>query len=89
MELARTDPSIATFSGVHSGLSMGTIYLCGNHEQKQRYLPASLGHAPLEQRSRRGSTMRCNRAAAREVGEYAGQVGGVGDAQPSRALKPR
>ncbi len=40
MELARTDPSIATFSGVHGGLSMGSIYLCGNDEQKQRYLPA-------------------------------------------------
>jgi glutaryl-CoA dehydrogenase len=40
MELARTDPSIATFSGVHGGLSMGSIYLCGSEEQKQRYLPA-------------------------------------------------
>src|ERR1700675_13581 len=39
MELARTDPSIATFSGVHGGLSMGSIYLCGSEEQKQRYLP--------------------------------------------------
>src|ERR1700755_87196 len=40
MELARTDPSIATFSGVHGGLSMGSIYLCGSEEQKARYLPA-------------------------------------------------
>jgi glutaryl-CoA dehydrogenase len=40
MELARTDPSIATFSGVHGGLSMGSIYLCGSEEQKERYLPA-------------------------------------------------
>ncbi len=40
MELARTDPSIATFAGVHGGLSMGSIYLCGSEEQKQRYLPA-------------------------------------------------
>jgi glutaryl-CoA dehydrogenase len=40
MELARTDASIATFFGVHSGLSMGSIYLCGSDEQKQRYLPA-------------------------------------------------
>src|SRR4051795_2807873 len=39
MELARTDPSIATFSGVHGGLSMGSIYLCGSEEQKQQYLP--------------------------------------------------
>ena len=34
MELARTDPSIATFAGVHGGLSMGSIYLCGSEEQK-------------------------------------------------------
>ena len=40
MELARTDPSIATFAGVHGGLSMGSIYLCGSDEQKQRWLPA-------------------------------------------------
>jgi glutaryl-CoA dehydrogenase len=40
MELARTDSSIATFFGVHSGLAMGSIYLCGSEEQKQRWLPA-------------------------------------------------
>jgi glutaryl-CoA dehydrogenase len=40
MELARTDPSIATFFGVHSGLAMGSIYLCGSPEQKERWLPA-------------------------------------------------
>jgi glutaryl-CoA dehydrogenase len=40
MELARVDPSIATFMGVHGGLAMGSIYLCGSREQKQRWLPA-------------------------------------------------
>ncbi len=40
MELARVDSSIATFFGVHSGLAMGSIYLCGSAEQKQRWLPA-------------------------------------------------
>jgi glutaryl-CoA dehydrogenase len=40
MELARTDPSIATFIGVHGGLAMGSIYLCGSEEQQQRWLPA-------------------------------------------------
>jgi glutaryl-CoA dehydrogenase len=40
MELARIDPSIGTFFGVHSGLAMGSIYLCGSQEQKQRWLPA-------------------------------------------------
>ncbi len=39
MELARTDPSIATFHGVHSGLAMGSIALCGSPEQRERYLP--------------------------------------------------
>lgn len=40
MELARTDCSIATFNGVHAGLSMGSIYLCGSDEQRERFLPA-------------------------------------------------
>jgi glutaryl-CoA dehydrogenase len=39
MEIARVDSSIATFLGVHSGLAMGSIYLCGSDEQKQRWLP--------------------------------------------------
>src|SRR5258708_4113006 len=39
MELARVDSSIATFFGVQSGLAMGSIYLCGSEEQKQRWLP--------------------------------------------------
>ena len=39
MELARVDPSISTFMGLHSGLAMGSIYLCGSEEQKQRWLP--------------------------------------------------
>jgi glutaryl-CoA dehydrogenase len=39
MELARVDSSIATFFGVHSGLAMGSICLCGSDEQKQRWLP--------------------------------------------------
>jgi glutaryl-CoA dehydrogenase len=40
MELARVDCSIATFWGVHTGLSAGSIYLCGDEEQKSRWLPA-------------------------------------------------
>jgi len=40
LELARIDSSIATFVGVHGGLSAGSIYLCGSDEQKQRWLPA-------------------------------------------------
>ncbi len=40
MEIARIDASLATFLGVHSGLAMGSIYLCGSGEQKRRWLPA-------------------------------------------------
>jgi len=39
VEMARIDPSIATFFGVHSGLAMGSIYLCGSEEQKRQWLP--------------------------------------------------
>jgi len=39
MELARVDVSISTFFGVHSGLAMGSIYLCGSEEQKEEWLP--------------------------------------------------
>jgi len=39
MELARVDASISTFFGVHTGLAMGSIYVCGSEEQKQKWLP--------------------------------------------------
>jgi glutaryl-CoA dehydrogenase len=42
LELARIDASIATFWGVHTGLSAGSIYLCGSEEQKERWLPAMM-----------------------------------------------
>ena len=39
MHIARVDPSIATFMGVHTGLAMGSIDICGSEEQKSRWLP--------------------------------------------------
>ena len=39
MEIARIDCSCATFFGVHSGLAMGSIFLCGSEEQRQKWLP--------------------------------------------------
>lgn len=39
MELAKVDCSVATFFGVHSGLAMGSIFLGGSEEQKQKWLP--------------------------------------------------
>ena len=39
MEMARVDASICTFFGVHSGLAMGSIFLDGSEEQRQKWLP--------------------------------------------------
>ena len=39
MEIARVDPSFSTFMGVHDGLAMGSIYIDGSEEQKQKWLP--------------------------------------------------
>ncbi|HZJ36012.1 MAG TPA: acyl-CoA dehydrogenase family protein [Gillisia sp.] len=39
-EIARVDVSISTFFGVHSGLAMGSIYICGSEAQKQEWLPS-------------------------------------------------
>src|SRR5215510_14553480 len=39
IEMARVDASIATFFGVHSFLSMGSIDVAGSEEQKQKWLP--------------------------------------------------
>src|SRR5579863_1852740 len=40
LELARGDASVCTFFGVHSGLAMSSLAMCGSEEQKQRWLPA-------------------------------------------------
>ncbi len=40
MEMARVDCSMQTFMGVHGGLAMGSIRLCGSPEQQERWLPA-------------------------------------------------
>src|SRR6202162_6123177 len=40
MEIARVDPSFSTFIGVHVGLAMGSIYIDGSAEQKQKWLPS-------------------------------------------------
>ena len=39
-EIARTDPSVNSFFGVHTGLAMGSIHAGGTEEQRQRWLPA-------------------------------------------------
>ena len=58
MELARVDASFCTFFGVHSGLAMGSIYLDGSEEQKQKWLPQMA-------RLRKDRLLRSHRAAGR------------------------
>lgn len=38
-ELGRIDGSFCTFLGAHANLAMGSIYLLGNEQQRQRWLP--------------------------------------------------
>ena len=38
-EMGRIDGSVNTFFGVHSNLCMGSIYMLGNEEQRERFLP--------------------------------------------------
>ncbi|WP_043634317.1 acyl-CoA dehydrogenase family protein [Nonomuraea candida] len=39
LELTRVDPSFTVFSGVHTGLAMGSIHGGGDEEQRRRWLP--------------------------------------------------
>jgi glutaryl-CoA dehydrogenase len=39
MELARVDPSVATFVGVQNGLVNGTLSVCGSTEQREEWIP--------------------------------------------------
>ena len=39
LEMARADASVGTFAGVHSGLAMGSVALCGSPEQRRTWLP--------------------------------------------------
>lgn len=39
-EIARVDTSICTFFGVHSGLAMNSIDMCGSDEQRKQFLPS-------------------------------------------------
>lgn len=41
-EIARVDVSTCTFYGVHSGLAMNSIYICGSEEQKREFIPSMI-----------------------------------------------
>lgn len=41
-EIARVDTSMCTFFGVHSGLAMNSIDMCGSDEQRKQFLPSMI-----------------------------------------------
>ncbi len=71
MELARVDPSMASYFGVHGGLCLGAIALLGSDEQRAEWMPqlrtfARLGCFGLTEPDvgsgvARGLTTRCER----------------------------
>lgn len=71
MELARVDPGTASFFGVHAGLCMGSIAMCGSDAQKAEWLPAlrrwerigafGLTEPEVGSGTAGGLTMRCRR----------------------------
>jgi glutaryl-CoA dehydrogenase len=71
MEMARVDPGSASFFGVHAGLCMGSIALCGSDAQKAEWLPAlrrwervgafGLTEPEVGSGTAGGLTMRCRR----------------------------
>ena len=71
LELARVDPGSASFFGVHAGLCMGSIALCGSAAQKEEWLPPlrtwervgafGLTEPEVGSGTARGLTMRCRR----------------------------
>ena len=77
MEMARVDPSIATFFGVHSGLAMGSIYLCGSDEQRQRWLPAMARLDKIGAFGDESPKVACRRQLRRGVDEHR-HSGGMG-----------
>src|ERR1700719_917700 len=85
---SRVFASIATFFGAHTGLAMGSIYLCGSEEQKQRWLPEmaalrKVGSFALTEPEVGSAVSRGQQTTARLVGDtwvLSGQKKWIGNA---------
>jgi glutaryl-CoA dehydrogenase len=74
-EMTRGDGSLNTFFGVHSGLAMGTIDICGSEEQKERWLPQmarleKIGAWGLTEAKHGSDSVRLETSARKEGDEY-------------------
>ena len=75
IEMTRGDGSLNTFFGVHSGLAMGTMAICGSEEQKERWLPAmarmeKIGAWGLTEAKHGSDSVMLETSARREGDEY-------------------
>ncbi len=75
VEMARGDGSLNTFFGVHSGLAMGTIEICGSEEQKEKWLPPmarmeKIGAFGLTEAKHGSDSVQLETSARREGDEY-------------------
>ena len=75
IEMARGDGSFNTFFGVHSGLVMSTLAICGSEEQKERWLPQmarmeKIGAWGLTEAKHGSDSVRLETSARREGDEY-------------------
>ena len=75
VEMARGDGSLNTFFGVHSGLAMSSIALCGSEEQKEKWLPPmarmeKIGAFGLTEAKHGSDVVRLETRASRQGNEY-------------------
>jgi glutaryl-CoA dehydrogenase len=75
VEMARGDGSLNTFFGVHSGLAMGTIEICGSEEQKEKWLPPmarmeKIGAFGLTEAAHGSDSVQLETSVRREGDEY-------------------
>src|ERR1700743_1896407 len=75
MELHRGDGSLGVFLGVHAGLAMMSIAMCGSEEQKARWLPAmarleKLGAFALTEPDHGSDSVALETTARREGGGF-------------------
>jgi glutaryl-CoA dehydrogenase len=75
MEFARADGSIGTFYGVHSNLAMQAIYLLGDEDQRQRWLPSmatleTIGAFGLTEPDHGSDAVRLETSARRDGDSY-------------------
>jgi glutaryl-CoA dehydrogenase len=75
VEMARGDGSLNTFFGVHSGLAMGTIEICGSEEQREKWLPPmarmeKIGAFGLTEAAHGSDSVQLETSVRREGDEY-------------------